>query len=530
MAVAGNTDEATPLELGQHKEHLGQPVKHYMVPVMITLIGAFMSILDSSIVNVATSTIMRVFNTTTSQVQWVSTIYMLALGVVVPLCGWLGDKLGYKRLYILSMAIFVLGSLLCAISWNITSLIAARVVQAIGGGMIMPTMMSMIYRMVPRDKIGGAMGIFGISLMVAPALGPTFGGYLVEYVDWRWIFTINLPIGVIGLLLAWFFLPEFETPDAGKFDLPGAVTVAIGLFCLLLAFSQGSDWGWTSLPIVLLFYTSAFSLLLFGYIELTSANPLLDLRIFKNLTFTMANITMAIVTIGMYAGMFYIPLFLQSIRGMGAMEVGWLMMPGALMSGLMMPIQGKLYDKLGPKVLIAFGLVSLTALTWVFSNLNLETAISTLTVWMIFRGMVMAFANMPTQTAALAFIPAHQVGRASALTNIVSRVASSFGLAILTAILNQRLAQHQSDLASAVNGQNLAATGLIRQLAASVRGGAKGQALALGYLQGTVSKYAFVQAIDDIFIIAAGLTLVGIIPALFLKKGKGGRRAGPAGE
>jgi MFS family permease len=212
------------------------------------------------------------------------------------------------------------------------------------------------------------------------------------------------------------------------------------------------------------------------------------------------------------------------------MEVGWLMMPGALMSGLMMPIQGKLYDKLGPKVLIAFGLVSLTALTWVFSNLNLETAISTLTVWMIFRGMVMAFANMPTQTAALAFIPAHQVGRASALTNIVSRVASSFGLAILTAILNQRLAQHQSDLASAVNGQNLAATGLIRQLAASVRGGAKGQALALGYLQGTVSKYAFVQAIDDIFIIAAGLTLVGIIPALFLKKGKGGRRAGPAGE
>lgn len=512
-------DEAGTLDLGSHVEKLGQPVKHYMVPVLVALIGAFMSILDSSIVNVATAAIMNVFNTTTSQVQWVSTIYMLALGVIVPLCGWLGDKLGFKRLYIISMAIFVLGSLLCTISWSITALIGARVVQAIGGGMIMPTTMAMIYRMVPRDKIGGAMGIFGIALLVAPAFGPTLGGYLVEYVDWRWIFTINLPIGVVGLLLSWFLLPEFETVEAGKFDVPGAVSSAIGLFCLLLAFSQGAEWGWTSLPIVLLFFTSVFSLGLFVYIELSSPNPLLDLRVFKYLTFTMANLTIMVTTIGMFAGLFYIPLFLQSIRGMGAMQVGWLMMPGALLAGIMMPVSGKLYDLIGPKILVVTGVSGLAVLTWLFASLNLQTATSTIMLWMVGRGMIMAFANMPAQTASMAVIPQAMIGRASAITNILSRVASSFGLAILTSIMNQRISWHHSLLATAINNQNASALKLIHQLSVHYGATPKGNALATAYLDGVVSKQAFVQGIDDIFILAAILTVVGVIPALFLKKG-----------
>ena len=207
----------------------------WLVPVLVALIGAFMSILDTSIVNVAIPTIMNVFNANTSTVAWVVTIYMLVMGIVVPLSGWLGDKLGFKRLYILSMAVFAFGSLLCAMSWSINTLIAARVLQALGGGMIMPTTMAMIYRMVPKKRIGSAMGIFGIALLVAPAIGPALGGYLVEYVNWRWIFTINLPIGVIGILLSLFLLPEFQTREAGRLDIGGALTAATGLFCLLLA-------------------------------------------------------------------------------------------------------------------------------------------------------------------------------------------------------------------------------------------------------------------------------------------------------
>ena len=188
--------------------------------------------------------------------------------------------------------------------------------------MIMPTMMAMVFRIVPRDKIGGAMGVFGISLMVGPAIGPTLGGYLVEYVNWRWIFTINLPIGVVGILLAWFVLPDFKSKHPGKLDLGGAFSSGVMLFSLLLALSKGEDWGWTDERIVLLFAVSFFSFVLFLLIELTSKNPLLELRVFKYRSFMMANLLVVVTTVGMYAGIFYLPLFLQNVRGLGAMQTG----------------------------------------------------------------------------------------------------------------------------------------------------------------------------------------------------------------
>ena len=239
---------------------------HWVAPVLVALIGAFMSILDTSIVNVAIPTMMNVFNVGTNEIQWVSTIYLLALGVVVPFSAWLGDRLGFKRLYMLSLGAFTVGSLLCSFAWDLNSLIVARVIQAIGGGMIMPTTMAMIFRMVPRHQFGMAMGIFGIAILVAPALGPTLGGYLVEYVNWRWIFTINLPVGAIGILLSLFVLPEFQSPHPGRLDWAGGLTSAGGLFCLLLAFTKGADWGWTAETTILLFTVSFFCFVLFIYI------------------------------------------------------------------------------------------------------------------------------------------------------------------------------------------------------------------------------------------------------------------------
>jgi EmrB/QacA subfamily drug resistance transporter len=288
----------------------------WLVPVLIALIGALMSILDSSIVNVAIPTMMHVFNTDTSTIEWVVTVYMLALGVVVPFSGWTGERYGYKQVYMASMVIFTAGSLLCAISWSVSSLIAARVIQALGGGMIMPTTMTMIKKIVPKNKFGSAMGIIGIALLMGPAIGPTVGGYLVEYIDWRWIFTINLPIGVVGILLSYFFLPEISTNKVGKLDITGGLASAIMLFTLLLTLSKGADWGWTSEPTVLLFYISAVSFILFIYMELTSENPLLNIRVFKYTTFAMANIMSIITNIALFSGVFFIPLFLQNIRGL----------------------------------------------------------------------------------------------------------------------------------------------------------------------------------------------------------------------
>lgn len=492
----------------------------WIVPVLVALIGAFMSILDSSIVNVAISKIMNVFNATTDSVEWVVTIYMLALGVVMPLSGWLGDKLGLKRLYIYSMAVFVGGSLLCSISWSLNSLIVARVIQALGGGMIMPTMMAMIFRIVPQERIGGGMAFLGVALMVAPAVGPTLGGYLVEYVDWRWIFTINLPIGIIGIMLSVFLLPEFPRADAGKLDWGGALTSSLGLFCLLLALTKGNGWGWSSESIILLFYTSATSLALFVYLELTSENPLLELRVFKYSAFTLANIIVAVTTISLYVGIFYLPLFLQSVRGLGAMETGLLMMPGALISGAAMPVVGFLYDRIGPRVLLLAGITLLAVTTYMFHDLCLETATSTIVCWVTLRGLVMSVASMPAQTAAMSVLPVELVGRASAMTNIISRVSSSFGIAVLTSLLTKREIIFSAHMSSYFTPWNPVLTGFILKAGRVLGQGGKGL-LSSVYLKDIVATRAFVHGIDDLFLVASWFTLAGLIPALFLKVYRG---------
>lgn len=504
--------------------------RSWAVAVLVALIGPFMAILDSSIVNVAIPTIMRVFNTNTSTVEWVVTIYMLALGVVVPLSGWMGDRLGLKRLYILSLAVFTVGSFLCAFSWNIDSLIAARVIQAVGGGMIMPTTMAMISRMVPRERFGSAMGIFGIALMVGPAIGPTLGGYLVEYVDWRWIFTINLPVGALGILLAFLALPEFPGGEAGRLDIGGAVTSGVGLFCLLLALSKGNDWGWSSESIVFLFYISAVSLGLFVYLELTCDQPLLDLRVFRYTTFTLANIMVIVTTISLFAGVFYVPLFLQNIRRLGAMETGLLMMPAALASGLMMPVTGRLYDRVGPKPMCLTGLLILAYTTYLFHQLDVSTPFRTIQLWLVLRSAGMSLAMMPAQTAALAVIPTVLVGRASAITNIINRVSGSFGIAVFTTILTNRQALHSGRLAGEITAANPAVDHFLRQVEAYLGGGlaagSQAKTVGLTYLQGMVAQTSFVQALDDIFVLMAALALVGLVPSLFLEKGGGSARPG----
>ncbi len=499
----------------------GQSGFHWLAPVFVALIGAFMSILDSSIINVAIPTIMHVFNAGTESVQWVSTIYMLALGVVVPFSGWLGDRFGFKRLYMLSMGVFVAGSLLCTLAWSLDSLIVARVVQAAGGGMIMPTTMAMVFRMVPRDKVGTGMGIFGIALLVAPAIGPTLGGYLVEYVDWRWIFTINLPIGVIGILLSLFVLPEFQSKHPGKLDLAGGVTSAAGLFCLLLALSKGSDWGWGAEQTVLLLALSFFAFLLFVYLELTAKNPLLDLRVFRYRSFTLANLMVVVTNIVMFSMLFFLPLFLQTFRGLGAMETGLLMMPGALLSGVMMPAVGRLFDRVGPRPLAIAGVLLLVLISYLFHSLNLSTAALTVMFWVMLRGLVMPLANMPAQTAALVDIPTELVGRASAITNIIGRISSSFGIAVLTSVLTTRQAFHGVHLGWTVTAANPTVTGILARAGTAMGGGPRGRLMALAYLQGLAQRAGFVNAIDDVFLITAALAALAIVPALFLKRGAG---------
>ena len=485
--------------------------------MFIILIGAFMAILDSAIVNVAIPAMMHDYQTTTSRIQWVTNIYMLTLGVVVPTSGWLGDVLGYKKLYIYSLALFTIGSGLCSLAWSENVLIGARVIQALGGGMIMPTTMAMVYMIVPREKIGSAMGLFGISMMVAPAVGPTLGGYLVEYVNWRWIFTINLPVGVIGFILGYFFLPEFPRRKPEKFDTGGFISSATGLFCLLLALSEGQDWGWTSLSIVLLFYVSAAALGIFVWHELTTPHPLLELRVFKYPAFVVGNLMLAIISISMYGGLFYVPYFLQTVRGLGAMTVGLLMLPPALVTAVMMPVAGKLYDRIGPRIPVGLGILFSAIGTYLLTHIDINTSFQTIIFWQIFRSLGIGMTMMPLQTALMSVVPQSQIGRASAITNIMTRVSASFGLAILTLMLTNRIAVHAAYLGWTVSGPNLSSL---------VAAGGYNLSQVLGLLQMKLAGVAFVQGLNDIFYVTAILTVIAVLPIWLLPK-KDQRRTGP---
>ncbi len=288
---------------------------HWVVPLAVLVAGMFMSVLDTSIVNVAVSTIQTELGGSTEDVQWISTAYSLVLGVVVPTSAWLGNRFGLARVYTVALAAFAVGSALCGLAWSLNSLIAFRVLQAIPGGLLPAVTLTMVYLIVPRQKIGAAMGMYGLGIIFAPAIGPALGGYLVEYLSWRLVFYINVPIGIVGVIAAIVALPKFPPQPTQKFDLAGFVTVATGLVALLLAFSEGGSWGWTSYRVLILITVGIVSLALFVVIELEVDHPLLDLRVFGYRTYSVSLIVMAVMMTGLFATLFYVPLFLQTALG-----------------------------------------------------------------------------------------------------------------------------------------------------------------------------------------------------------------------
>lgn len=487
----------------------------WLVPIMVILIGGFMAILDSSIVNVAVPALMTDFGVSQSDIQWIVTIYMLTLGVIVPTSGWLGDYFGYKKLYILSLMVFTFGSALCAVAWSVGSLSVFRIIQALGGGMIMPTTMAMVYRIVPREKIGTAMGIFGLTMLIAPAIGPTLGGYLVEYVSWHWIFSINIPIGIIGILLAGISIPEFKKIEAGKFDYIGSITVSIALFCLLFALSEGDSWGWSSYITVMCFYISSVFLFIFIYWELNTEEPLLDLRLFKLGIFTIGNIMIVILNIALFAGVYFLPLFLQVIRGLGAFETGLLMLPPAIVTALVMPISGRLYDLIGPKVLVSMGILLLAFSTYLFTNINICTDLNIIIIWNMVRSVGIGLTMMPVQTALMSVVPNDKIGRASSITNIISRVASSLGIAVLTVFLNNRITYHSTMIHWNITSLNISE--FLQKCSLLVPNYPKERSF--GLLEGVIYKVSFVQALNDIFLVMALFAFIAFFPSFTLKNG-----------
>ncbi|HHY74380.1 MAG TPA: DHA2 family efflux MFS transporter permease subunit [Bacillus bacterium] len=432
----------------------------YWLPLIAIIIGAFVAILNNSLINVALPKLMNVFGSTQDRIQWVLTGYMLASGIIIPITGYAGDRFGYKKFFIIAISVFTGGAFLCAIAWSDMSLIIARVISGLGGGVIMPLSMAIIYKIVPRNKIGAALGLWGISAMVAPAVGPTLSGYLIEWLNWRYLFIINIPIGLFAIFMVSILLKETEVDKTKTFDFIGFLLVATSAGTLLYAFSNGNSVGWTSFEIVFLIYISISTLLLLIWYEGKIANPIVDLSLLKNFPFTLSVVTASLVTVGLFGGIFLMPIFLQNIQQVSAIDTGLLLMPQAIAMAVFMPVAGKLFDKIGVIPLGLGGLTLLSTMTYELHKLTVDTPHDWIITVLVIRGIGISLCMMPLSTAGMNAVSPQQVGNASSLSNLIRQVAGSLAIAILTMIMQKRVAFHSGHIADTISLSNPAVSSL----------------------------------------------------------------------
>ena len=487
-----------------------QKAAGWVVPLAVLIVGMFMSVLDTSIVNVAIPHIQTELGASARDVEWVVTGYTLALGVVVPLSGWLGNRIGLTRLYTMCLLGFAGASALCGLAGNLDTLIAFRILQAVPGGVLPVITMTILYQIVPRAQIGAAMGVYGLGVVFAPAVGPTLGGYLVEYTNWRLIFYINVPVGILGAMAALAVFPRIHPTSWPKFDFWGFLTIGYGLFALLLATSKGQDWGWGGYRVLMLLVSSALSLALFVVIELEVDTPLLDVRAFLHWPFTNSLLLIAVITTGLFTTLYYIPQFLQVNQGLQALNAGLVLLPSALVMVVLVPIAGRLYDKIGPRWPAVIGLLFMTYGSLLLAQITTDTPRADIILWTSVRNIGTGLAMMPIMTAGVASLPQAMVSAGSALNNVTQRVSSSMAVAVFGAMIAAQQAQLLND-----RGGLLSNPGSVPPLKQAMEQGAGGLLPFYQKLTQEIAATSYANA----FLAVAGLCAVGVLLALMLRSG-----------
>lgn len=495
----------------------------WLILVVVT-IGTFMAALDSSIVNIAVAKMMNVFGSSLETIQWVLSAYTLTLGSIVPLTAYLMDALGNKKVFIFAMAAFTLGSFLCGLAWSDTAMIAFRVLQAVGGGMILPVGMTMILETFPPAERGTALGLWGVAAMAAPAIGPTLGGYIIENLDWRLVFYLNVPIGILGVMVAQIILTSPPRKPFPRFDYTGFFTSAVGLVSILYVLGEGSSIDWTDIKYPLLLTLGCFCLIMFVINELYHPEPLLDLRVLKSFDFCISQVIQSIMVFSLIGGIYLVPVYLQNLRGYTAMEAGMIMLPSAIAQAISMPLSGRLYDKLGAKPVVIPGMIILLASSYVLAFVNLDTSKTEIIAFLTLRGMAMGIVFMPIATAGMNALPTIWAGKASTINNIIKQVSGSLGVTILTTLLQGRLNSNYIRLAEQVTPFNPSAVDLLKQYQAGLMQYAyspgDAYSLAVSSLGSFVGRQAYIDALDYALLVTVLGVVVSIVLVLFIKEGK----------
>ena len=438
---------------------------NYKWKVLSTVIfGIFMVILDTTVVNVAFQALRNEFGSSLNDSQWIISVYVLALGIATPLAGFLADRFGDKRIYLGGLAMFALGSLLCGLSPNLGLLIVARAIQGAGGGIALPLGTALLLQAFPVTEQGMALGIFGIAALVAPAVGPILGGWLVDQNLWRVIFFINPPIGLIGVLLGIRLLREQRDEHRPAFDLAGVATEIVGFGAILYAASIAANQGWTAPNTLLWFGLGALGLIVFGLVELfRSRASLLDLRLFSNRVFLNASLLGYVSTVALFGAEFLMPIYLQALRGRSALETGLILLPMAITGGVCVTLSGRIYDRVGPRPLMAVGFSILMVNTWQLAMIKADTSIGWILFLLTLRGIALGLTVQTTLVTALSVVRRRDLARGSSLVNATRLVVQSIGVAVLATVLAstlspdvQALQQQFSEGPSSGNGQSVA--------------------------------------------------------------------------
>jgi len=415
-----------------------------ILPAVLTIaLGMLLVMMDTTIMNVALPHLQSAFNTNINTVQWAITAYTLSLALIIPLSGWMADRFSAKKIFAGAIFLFTIASILCAISTSISQLILFRIIQGLAGGVVGPIGIAMSFRLIPMEKRGSMMSILGLPMLLAPTIGPVLSGWLISIFNWHYIFLINIPIGIIAIILVVKFIPNYKANKESKLDRLGAILTPFVFPFIIYGIHQGTSQGWLEPKTLLFLLVGALAFICFIFVEVKASNPLLEVRAFKISEFTKGMLLMWINQIAIFGAMLFVPLYLQNIRGMSAFHSGLMMVPQAIAGFIGMTIGGRIYDKLGTKFAVIPGFIFSGISLYLFSTVNDDTSYLLVVTSVILLGMGQGLVGMQVNNHALQSAPLKLISRLTPLSNVMLQVVNSISIATLTAFMTSMVHRYE---------------------------------------------------------------------------------------
>ena len=492
------------------------------------IFGLFMAVLDATVVNIALPRLQAVFGATLNDIQWIVTAYTLAQTVSVPMFGYLADRFGTKWIYMISLALFTIASMLCGLSWSVGSMVFFRILQGLGGGALLPIGMAQVYAVFPPEQRGLSQAAVGVPVLLAPALGPTLGGYIVQYFNWRIIFYLNVPVGIVGVFMCAVLLQRGRVNGRARLDVLGLTLATLAFASLVYGVGEAASDGWTSAKVLGFGLFGLICLVALIIAELRTDDPLLDFSLYKSWNWSSALLITIAITFALFGALFLVPQYLQVLRGLNPEQAGLVLLPSSLVTLVALPLSGRATDRFGPKWSILIGLVALGVASYLLSGLTLTTPTHLIQLWLIGRSIGIGFASQPASVIALSDVPHAKLARGTSFFSLQRQVASAFITSFLATYVKDRTIPHYAHLAEqTTQASPLYAylSGVVGQAAAQGRWTLPVQAQVLRQVAIQLRLQATIMAFRDALILITGLIVVAFVLAFFI----GNPRPGGAG-